>query len=229
LKISLTQIDSFLYFYVDLDPASKKGPGGVVALSFPMPLEQQNPQEALPSPILNSASLALDMKRSLFKAKVNGLPTPSGPVITNSQYSSFSEPNGTSSFVSSSEAITKSLTHYLLQTYLNSNPHYNYQPVNNPRRVLTKPSKPLHNNGHDNENWDYILYVNDMLGAQEGHQYQILDLLGQGTFGQVVKCQNIKTKEFLAIKVIKNKPSYYNQSLVEVTMLEMVPLFNAVK
>lgn len=53
-------------------------------------------------------------------------------------------------------------------------------------------------------------------------RYQILDLLGQGTFGQVVKCQNLKTKEIVAIKVIKNKPAYYNQSLVEVAILEMV-------
>jgi serine/threonine protein kinase len=54
------------------------------------------------------------------------------------------------------------------------------------------------------------------------YRYQILDILGQGTFGQVVKCQNIKTKEFVAVKVIKNKPAYYNQSLVEVAILDMV-------
>ena len=50
----------------------------------------------------------------------------------------------------------------------------------------------------------------------------IMDLLGQGTFGQVVKCQNIKTKEIIALKLIKNKPAYYNQSLVEVAILEAV-------
>jgi serine/threonine protein kinase len=60
------------------------------------------------------------------------------------------------------------------------------------------------------------------LGSQEGQQYQILDLLGQGTFGQVVKCMNIKSKETVAVKVIKNKPAYYNQSLVEVAILDMV-------
>ena len=49
-----------------------------------------------------------------------------------------------------------------------------------------------------------------------------MDVLGQGTFGQVVKCINLKTKEIVAVKVIKNKPAYYNQSLVEVAILEMV-------
>jgi serine/threonine protein kinase len=94
--------------------------------------------------------------------------------------------------------------------------------VNNPRRVLTKPSKHVQNDGYDNSECDYILYVNDILGSKEGHQFQILDSLGCGTFGQVVKCQNIKTKEFVALKVIKNKPAYYNQSLVEVAILDLV-------
>ena len=88
--------------------------------------------------------------------------------------------------------------------------------------MLTKPSKPAHNDGYDNDDWDYILYVNDIIGTQERQQYQILDILGQGTFGQVVKCLNLKTKDNVAVKVIKNKPAYYNQSLVEVAILEMV-------
>ncbi|KAJ3112468.1 dual specificity protein kinase yak1, partial [Nowakowskiella sp. JEL0407] len=81
---------------------------------------------------------------------------------------------------------------------------------------------PVHNDGFDNEEYDYILYVNDILGSQDGQQYQILDVLGHGTFGQVVKCLNLKTKELVAVKVIKNKPAYYNQSLVEVAILDML-------
>ena len=50
------------------------------------------------------------------------------------------------------------------------NPQFNYQPMNNPRRVLTKPLKPIHNDGHDNSEWDYILYVNELLGVQEEQQ-----------------------------------------------------------
>ena len=53
-------------------------------------------------------------------------------------------------------------------------------------------------------------------------KYLILDVLGQGTFGQVVKCQNMKTHEIVAVKVVKNKPAYFNQSMMEVTILELV-------
>lgn len=54
------------------------------------------------------------------------------------------------------------------------------------------------------------------------NRYLILDVLGQGTFGQVVKCQNLKTGEVVAVKVIKNKTAYFNQSMMEVSVLDLV-------
>lgn len=47
-------------------------------------------------------------------------------------------------------------------------------------------------------------------------------MLGQGTFGQVVKCQNLKTQEVVAVKVIKNRTAYFNQSMMEVSVLDLV-------
>lgn len=58
--------------------------------------------------------------------------------------------------------------------------------------------------------------------ANSACRYLILDILGQGTFGQVVKCQNMKTHEIVAVKVVKNKPAYFNQSMMEVTILDLV-------
>ncbi|KAJ3225420.1 dual specificity protein kinase yak1 [Chytriomyces hyalinus] len=135
------------------------------------------------------------------------------------------------------------LTHGLVECYARCNPDFNYVRDLNPKRVLTKPSKPALNDGFDNVENDYILNVNDLLGSQEGQQLSailrdccerkgqlfvtqganaILDLLGQGTFGQVAKCVNMKTRENVAVKVIKNKPAYYNQSLVEVAILDLL-------
>ncbi|KAH9858782.1 kinase-like protein [Lenzites betulinus] len=124
----------------------------------------------------------------------------------------------------SGSAITplKQLTTHIVETYHICNPQFKYESTHNPRRVLTKPSKPVHNDGYDNEDYDYILYVNDWLGTDDGHKYLILDILGQGTFGQVVKCQNMKTHEVVAVKVVKNKPAYFNQSMMEVTILELL-------
>ncbi|KAF2115715.1 kinase-like domain-containing protein [Lophiotrema nucula] len=128
-------------------------------------------------------------------------------------------PNG--GFISPLQALT---TH-LPATYRICNPAFKYESTRNPRRVLTKPSKGVKNDGYDNEDSDYILYVNDILGSEEsGHKnrYLILDVLGQGTFGQVVKCQNLKTQEVVAVKVIKNRTAYFNQSMMEVSVLDLL-------
>ncbi|KFY18854.1 hypothetical protein V493_08300 [Pseudogymnoascus sp. VKM F-4281 (FW-2241)] len=133
----------------------------------------------------------------------------------------FRRANPEGGFISPLQALT---TH-LPSTYRICNPMFKYESSRNPRRVLTKPSKGTKNDGFDNEDSDYILYVNDILGSEEtGHKnrYLILDVLGQGTFGQVVKCQNLKTQEVVAVKVIKNKTAYFNQSMMEVSVLDLI-------
>ncbi|DBA04303.1 TPA: hypothetical protein N0F65_002065, partial [Lagenidium giganteum] len=85
------------------------------------------------------------------------------------------------------------------------------------RRVLTKKSEPAGNSGLDNEDRNLIVHVRDVLGVSDSHRgYLVLELLGQGTFGQVFRCQNLETKEMVAVKVIRNHPSYYKQAIVEV-------------
>jgi dual specificity protein kinase YAK1 len=61
-----------------------------------------------------------------------------------------------------------------------------------------------------------------VLTAVFRNRYLILDVLGQGTFGQVVKCQNLKTQEVVAVKVVKNRTAYFNQSMMEVSVLDLV-------
>lgn len=118
---------------------------------------------------------------------------------------------------------TNALTVYLTETFALCQPQkFKYLKASNPKRVLTKPSEPKYNNGNDNEDSDYILYVNDMLGPEEGRKYVVLDLLGSGTFGQVVKCQNLVNQSIVAIKVVKSKSAYLNQSLSEVKILEFL-------
>ena len=66
----------------------------------------------------------------------------------------------------------QALTVHLPATYRICNPNFKYESSRNPRRVLTKPSKGVKNDGYDNEDSDYILYVNDILGSEEaGHKY----------------------------------------------------------
>ncbi|KAG6002119.1 hypothetical protein E4U21_003445 [Claviceps maximensis] len=138
----------------------------------------------------------------------------------NNRQPPFRRANPEGGFISPLQALTS----HLPATYRICNPNFKYETSRNPRRVLTKPSKGVKNDGYDNDDSDYILYVNDILGSEEaGHKnrYLILDVLGQGTFGQVVKCQNLKTQEVVAVKVIKNRTAYFNQSMMEVSVLDL--------
>ena len=44
-------------------------------------------------------------------------------------------------------------------------------------------------------------------------RYRVKDMLGQGTFGQVVRCLREDTHEEVAVKVIKNQTAFYHQVL----------------
>lgn len=81
----------------------------------------------------------------------------------------------------------------------------------------------MYNSGFDNEEHDYILFVNDVLSAPTtGDQYTVLDMLGTGTFGQVTRCRHEQSSAIVAVKVIKNQPAYLNQAWVEIAILRLL-------
>ncbi|CAG0879922.1 unnamed protein product [Cyprideis torosa] len=69
-----------------------------------------------------------------------------------------------------------------------------------------------------NGDGDYRLVQHEVLASQTSH-YEVLEFLGRGTFGQVVKCWKKGTNEIVAIKILKNHPSYARQGQIEVSIL----------
>lgn len=63
---------------------------------------------------------------------------------------------------------------------------------------------------------DYQLVQHEVLYSMTT-QYEVLEFLGRGTFGQVVKCWKKGTNEIVAIKILKNHPSYARQGQIEVS------------
>lgn len=116
----------------------------------------------------------------------------------------------------------------MCSTYSTRNPLFRFTP-NVPRRVLTVPSDAAGNSGQDNVEFNLIARVNDVLEAPGTTHYSVLDLLGQGTFGQVFRCQDHSTKNIVAIKVVKNKPAYRNQALLEIQVAKLVRAATAVQ
>ncbi|KAJ6241358.1 homeodomain interacting protein kinase [Anaeramoeba flamelloides] len=121
----------------------------------------------------------------------------------------------------SSQKILKQLSHSLLNTFKVCNSEFKYNINSNPRRSLTTNNKGVSNNNHDNSDGELILYVNSILGEKD-QQYVVIDLLGSGTFGQVVNCRHLYNKQEVAIKVIKNLPAFFNQALTEIEILKEV-------
>lgn len=116
----------------------------------------------------------------------------------------------------------KALTINLVDTYAKCSPDFKYSLKTAPRRVLTKLSKGVHNNANDNAEHDYICRVGDQIANPDGQAYEILERLGHGSFGQVLKCQKGAGSYPIALKIIKNKPAYFHQALVEVRILQML-------
>uniref|UniRef100_A0A8C8JQJ2 non-specific serine/threonine protein kinase n=1 Tax=Oncorhynchus tshawytscha TaxID=74940 RepID=A0A8C8JQJ2_ONCTS len=73
------------------------------------------------------------------------------------------------------------------------------------------------NSGSNNEG-DYQLVQHEVVCSMT-NTYEVLEFLGRGTFGQVVKCWKRGTNEIVAIKILKNHPSYARQGQIEVSIL----------
>jgi len=72
------------------------------------------------------------------------------------------------------------------------------------------------NFGYDDDRGDYNIVTGDHLS----YRYEIVDVLGKGSFGQVVRCIDHKTGVLVAIKIIRNKKRFHQQALVEVEILQ---------
>uniref|UniRef100_A0A3Q3X389 non-specific serine/threonine protein kinase n=1 Tax=Mola mola TaxID=94237 RepID=A0A3Q3X389_MOLML len=84
--------------------------------------------------------------------------------------------------------------------------------------VATAASTATSKNSGSNSEGDYQLVQHEVLCSMT-NTYEVLEFLGRGTFGQVVKCWKRGTNEIVAIKILKNHPSYARQGQIEVSIL----------
>ena len=103
----------------------------------------------------------------------------------------------------------------IVKTYREIKPDFYYNEIKQNKKCLTYPDTGVYNNNLDNEENNLIVYSGDII-----HNYHVVDLLGQGISGRVyeVFLNNDSNKKF-AMKIIKNKKIYRNQSLIELKMV----------
>ena len=71
------------------------------------------------------------------------------------------------------------------------------------------------NYGFDDERNDYLLVKNDHIS----YRYEILEIIGKGSYGQVIKAYDHKDKKTVALKIIRNLACIIQQAKIEIQVL----------
>ncbi|KAH8410022.1 hypothetical protein KR009_004240, partial [Drosophila setifemur] len=78
------------------------------------------------------------------------------------------------------------------------------------------PTANTTNLGYDDDNGNYKIIEHDHIAFR----YEILEVIGKGSFGQVIRALDHKTNTHVAIKIIRNKRRFLNQAVVELNILD---------
>ncbi|OAY65965.1 Serine/threonine-protein kinase AFC1 [Ananas comosus] len=77
-------------------------------------------------------------------------------------------------------------------------------------RNISPPWRPDDKDGH------YVFAIGENLTPR----YRILSKMGEGTFGQVVECWDLETKETVAIKIVRSLQKYREAAMIEIDVLQ---------
>lgn len=72
------------------------------------------------------------------------------------------------------------------------------------------------NSDYDNEHGSYIHIQNDHVA----YRYEVLQIIGKGSFGQVVRAYDHKTDDYVALKMVRNEKRFYRQAHEEIRILQ---------
>lgn len=89
--------------------------------------------------------------------------------------------------------------------------------------TTTKNNEPA---SHSNSEGDYNVVLHEEFSSATS-RYEVLEFLGRGTFGQVLKCWKKGTNELVAIKILKDHPSYARQGQIEIRILAQLSAENS--
>ena len=71
------------------------------------------------------------------------------------------------------------------------------------------------NYGYDDDKGDYLVVIGDHMA----YRYEIVESLGKGSFGHVLKWWDHKNKEYVGLKIIRNQQKLIYQANVEIKIL----------
>lgn len=72
------------------------------------------------------------------------------------------------------------------------------------------------NHGFDDENGSYLLVSQDHVGFR----YEVLKVIGKGSFGQVIKAYDHRLQQYVALKLVRNEKRFHRQAEEEIRILD---------
>ncbi|XP_015784407.1 dual specificity tyrosine-phosphorylation-regulated kinase 2 isoform X2 [Tetranychus urticae] len=72
------------------------------------------------------------------------------------------------------------------------------------------------NCGFDDEHGSYLHVLHDHIG----YRYEMLKIIGKGSFGQVIKAYDHKTQQHVALKMVRNEKRFHRQAQEEIRILD---------
>ncbi|KAJ2549201.1 serine/threonine protein kinase, CMGC, dual-specificity, partial [Coemansia sp. RSA 1836] len=209
------QIASYQQRYV----AHQKGPSSVVSAA-PAPPQQQQQQQVMHAhfPAKPHADQALQQQPQPRPPTAPGPPAQSRSHSAAHSQSRLGQPTPEGASLGGVPPLTpqEAIARYGQQlsaqerTEILEFPHIYY--VGSAKaRVSTRS-----NYGFDDERGDYIIHMHDHML----YRYELQEVMGKGSFGQVLRACDHKTGETVAIKIIRNRKRFHHQAQVEVKLLE---------
>jgi len=90
------------------------------------------------------------------------------------------------------------------------------QRVTDPAASSQNHGTGTNNNGWDDDNYDYIIRPGEIFYNE---RYKIMERIGKGSFGQVVRAVDLERDVEVAIKIIKSKKPFLMQARTEIELL----------
>ncbi|CAH2277825.1 dual specificity tyrosine-phosphorylation-regulated kinase 2 isoform X1 [Pelobates cultripes] len=172
-------------------------------------------------------------KRTVLTTQPNGLTAvgKSGiPIVSERQLESTHRRQGSSSSLKSSDGTTKvkqsSLTpEQTMKQYMQKLSTFEHHEIFNYSEIFffgpnAKKRQGViggpNNGGYDDEQGSYVQVPHDHVA----YRYEVLKVIGKGSFGQVVKAYDHKLHQHVALKMVRNEKRFHRQAAEEIRILE---------
>lgn len=201
---------------------SKDDMSQAIGIEIPDPPTDTAPMDAGTAPMpdagaVSSTQLKMQSKSSsstTANAKHSSSTQPQSHQTSHNNPTS-SQTNNNATLPVSPEKVLKSQSHKLTafeRSEITSYPNVYFIGPSAKKRVSASTSN---NNGFDDEQGSYILVQHDHIA----YRYEILKIIGKGSFGQVIKAYDHKTQTYVSIKIVRNEKRFHRQAHEEIRIL----------